>query len=135
MLAFFLESTFLGLWIFGWDRLPRVIHTACIWLAALGTNLSAIFILAANSFMQNPQGAVYNPVTDRAEMADFGAVLTNPHDPADLVRSLNQALAMTPSERIALVERLTRNAWAFKGERIDGARLRRDVVRTRRGGG
>ena len=78
LLAFFMESTFLGLWIFGWDRLPRVIHTACIWLAALGTNLSAIFILAANSFMQNPQGAVYNPVTDRAEMADFGAVLTNP---------------------------------------------------------
>ncbi|MFT4218730.1 MAG: cytochrome ubiquinol oxidase subunit I [Micropruina sp.] len=78
LLAFFMESTFLGLWIFGWDRLPRKIHLACIWAAAIGTNLSAIFILAANSFMQNPQGAVYNPVTDRAEMADFGAVLTNP---------------------------------------------------------
>jgi len=78
LLAFFLESTFLGLWIFGWDRLPKNIHLACIWLAAIGTNLSAIFILAANSFMQNPQGAIYNPATDRAEMADFGAVLTNP---------------------------------------------------------
>ena len=78
LLAFFMESTFLGLWIFGWDRLPQRIHLAAIWLAAIGTNLSAIFILAANSFMQNPQGAVYNPVTDRAEMADFGAVLTNP---------------------------------------------------------
>ncbi|HOQ53644.1 MAG TPA: cytochrome ubiquinol oxidase subunit I [Micropruina sp.] len=78
LLAFFLESTFLGLWIFGWDRLPKRLHLMCIWLAAIGTNLSAIFILAANSFMQNPQGATYNPLTDRAEMTDFGAVLTNP---------------------------------------------------------
>ncbi len=78
LLAFFMESTFLGMWIFGWDRLPRTIHLATIWLAAIGTNLSAIFILAANSFMQNPIGAVYNPATDRAEMADFLAVLTNP---------------------------------------------------------
>ncbi len=78
LLAFFMESVFLGLWIFGWDRLPKKIHAACIWMVAIGTNLSAIFILAANSFMQNPQGGVYNPVTDRAEMADFGAVLTNP---------------------------------------------------------
>ena len=78
LLAFFLESTFLGLWIFGWDRLPKKAHLACIWLAAIGSNLSAVFILAANSFMQNPQGAIYNPTTDRAEMNDFGAVLTNP---------------------------------------------------------
>ncbi len=78
LLAFFMESVFLGLWIFGWDRLPKKIHAACIWMVAIGTNMSAIFILAANSFMQNPQGGVYNPVTDRAEMADFGAVLTNP---------------------------------------------------------
>ncbi len=78
LLAFFMESTFLGLWIFGWDRLPKKIHLGCIWMAAIGTNLSAVFILSANSFMQNPQGAVYNPATDRAEMADFGAVLTNP---------------------------------------------------------
>jgi cytochrome d ubiquinol oxidase subunit I len=78
LLAFFMESTFLGLWIFGWDRLPKGLHLMAIWLAAIGTNLSAIFILAANSFMQNPQGAIYNPATDRAEMHDFGAVLTNP---------------------------------------------------------
>ncbi len=78
LLAFFLESTFLGLWIFGWDRLSRGVHLACIWLAAMGTMLSAIFILAANSFMQNPVGATYNPVTDRAEMTDFMALLTNP---------------------------------------------------------
>ncbi|PIE33089.1 MAG: cytochrome ubiquinol oxidase subunit I [Ilumatobacter coccineus] len=78
LLAFFLESTFLGLWIFGWDRLPKKIHLATIWLAAIGTTLSATFILAANSFMQNPVGATYNPATDRAEMTDFFALFTNP---------------------------------------------------------
>jgi cytochrome d ubiquinol oxidase subunit I len=73
--SFFLESTFLGLWIFGWDRLPRGIHLATIWAAALGTMLSAYFILAANSFMQHPVGYVLNPETGRAELTDFGAVL------------------------------------------------------------
>jgi cytochrome bd ubiquinol oxidase subunit I len=77
LLAFFLESTFLGLWIFGWDRLPRKIHLACIWIVAVGTILSATFILAANSFMQNPVGFTFNPETGRAELKDFGAVLTN----------------------------------------------------------
>ena len=56
LLAFFLESTFLGLWIFGWDRLPRGIHLATIWIVAIGTVLSAFFILAANSWMQHPVG-------------------------------------------------------------------------------
>ena len=78
LLAFFLESTFLGLWIFGWDKLPKKIHLLTIWLAAIGTMLSAIFILAANSFMQNPVGATYNAATNRAEMKDFGALFTNP---------------------------------------------------------
>jgi len=73
--SFFLESTFLGLWIFGWDRLPRGIHLATIWAAALGTMLSAYFILAANSFMQHPVGYVINPETNRAELVDFGEVL------------------------------------------------------------
>ena len=77
LLAFFLESTFLGLWIFGWDRLSKRVHLATIWVAAVGTLLSAYFILAANSFMQNPQGFEYNEVTGRAELTDFGAVLTN----------------------------------------------------------
>jgi cytochrome d ubiquinol oxidase subunit I len=74
--SFFLESTFLGLWIFGWDRLPRGLHLATIWAAAFGTMLSAYFILAANSFMQHPVGYTINPVTKRAELTDFGAVLT-----------------------------------------------------------
>ena len=78
LLAFFLESVFLGLWIFGWDRLSRGLHLMCIWLAAIGTMVSAVFILAANSWMQNPVGAAFNPATDRAEMTDLGAVLLNP---------------------------------------------------------
>ena len=73
--SFFLESTFLGLWIFGWDRLSRRLHLATIWAAAIGTMISAFFILAANSFMQHPTGYVINPVTKRAELTDFGAVL------------------------------------------------------------
>jgi cytochrome d ubiquinol oxidase subunit I len=77
LVAFFLESTFLGLWIFGWDRLPKRIHLATIWAAAIGTNLSAYFILAANSWMQNPVGYTVNPDTGRAELTDFIAVLTN----------------------------------------------------------
>ena len=75
--AFFIESTFLGLWIFGWDRLPKKIHLACIWAVAIATNLSAYFILAANSWMQHPVGTVFNEETGRAEMVDIGAVLTN----------------------------------------------------------
>jgi cytochrome d ubiquinol oxidase subunit I len=77
LLAFFLESTFLGLWIFGWDRLPAKLHAACIWLVHIGTLFSAYFILAANSFMQNPVGFIYNPDTGRAEMNDFAAVMFN----------------------------------------------------------
>lgn len=76
LLAFFLESTFLGLWIFGWERLPKKIHLAAIWAAAIGTMLSAYFILAANSWMQHPTGYKINPETGRAELTDFVAVLT-----------------------------------------------------------
>jgi len=77
LLAFFLESTFLGLWIFGWDRLPRGLHAACMWLVHIGTLLSAYFILAANSWMQNPVGYTFNAETGRAELTDFWAVMVN----------------------------------------------------------
>ncbi|UTT65756.1 cytochrome ubiquinol oxidase subunit I [Janibacter sp. CX7] len=77
LLAFFLESTFLGLWIFGWGRIPERLHAACMWIVHIGTLLSAYFILAANSFMQHPVGYRINPETGRAEMADFVAILTN----------------------------------------------------------
>src|SRR5829696_9223559 len=77
LIAFFFESTFIGLWIFGWSRLPRLVHLACIWIVAIAVNVSAYFIIAANSFMQHPVGARFNPETGRAELIDFGALLTN----------------------------------------------------------
>ena len=77
LLAFFLESTFLGLWIFGWDRLPRGLHCACMWIVHVGTLASSWFILAANSWMQHPVGYRFNPDTGRAELTDFWAVMTN----------------------------------------------------------
>ncbi|MHA4851767.1 cytochrome ubiquinol oxidase subunit I [Rhodococcus sp. MSC1_016] len=77
LVAFFLESTFLGLWIFGWGRLPKLVHLATIWLVAVGVNASAYFIIAANSFMQHPVGATYNPDTGRAELTSIWALLTN----------------------------------------------------------
>ncbi|MBN1993228.1 MAG: cytochrome ubiquinol oxidase subunit I, partial [Anaerolineae bacterium] len=77
LMAFFIESTFLGLWIFGWNRLSKGVHLACIWLVALGSNLSALWILIANSFMQQPVGYTLN--NGRAEMVDFLALIFNPH--------------------------------------------------------
>jgi cytochrome d ubiquinol oxidase subunit I len=78
LLAFFLESTFLGLWIFGWDRLPPKVHNACMWIAAAGTLLSAYFILVANAWMQHPVGYTYNPKTHQDELSSFAKVLFNP---------------------------------------------------------
>lgn len=75
LLAFFLESTFLGVWIFGWDKLSKGVHLAAIWLVALGSNISALWILIANSFMQQPVG--YSIENGRAVMQDFGALLSN----------------------------------------------------------
>jgi cytochrome bd ubiquinol oxidase subunit I len=78
LLAFFLESTFLGLWVFGWRRLPRLAHLACIWIVVWGSTLSAMFILVANSWMQHPVGYRVDPVTGRAQLTDIAAVVTNP---------------------------------------------------------
>lgn len=75
LLAFFLESTFIGLWVFGWNKLSKKVHLACIWLVSIGTMLSALWILAANSFMQRPVGFAIRD--GRAEMTDLGALLTN----------------------------------------------------------
>lgn len=77
LIAFFLESTFLGLWIFGWDRLPRKVHLATIWAVAVGTSLSAYFIIAANSWMQHPVGYKIAEGGERAEMTSILAVVTN----------------------------------------------------------
>jgi cytochrome d ubiquinol oxidase subunit I len=77
LLAFFFEATFIGLWIFGWERLSKGLHLFTIWMTAFGVVLSAYFILAANSFMQNPVGFEINEAKNRAELVDIGAVLTN----------------------------------------------------------
>jgi len=77
LLAFFLESTFLGLWLFGWDKVSKRVHVMAIWLVALATNLSALWILIANSFMQAPVG--YAIENGRLVMNDFGALITNPN--------------------------------------------------------
>lgn len=77
LVAFFLESTFIGLWIFGWDKLSKRVHALSIWLVAIATNLSALWILIANSFMQEPVGYILR--NGRAEMTDFWALITNPH--------------------------------------------------------
>jgi len=77
LLAFFMESTFLGVWIFGRGRVSPKVHLASIWLASLGTFLSAAFIIAANSWMQHPVGYVIDPVTHQAVMNNFWAVMTN----------------------------------------------------------
>jgi cytochrome d ubiquinol oxidase subunit I len=78
LVAFFIESTFLGVWIFGWDKLPKRIHLASIWLVALAANISAFWILVANSFMQNPIGYRIAE-SGRAEMTDFFALIANPN--------------------------------------------------------
>jgi cytochrome d ubiquinol oxidase subunit I len=78
LVAFFLEATFIGLWIFGWDKLKPKVHLLTIWMTALASVLSAYFILAANAFMQNPVGFEINEEKGRAQLTDIWAVLTNP---------------------------------------------------------
>ncbi|NTU55043.1 MAG: cytochrome ubiquinol oxidase subunit I [Anaerolineales bacterium] len=78
LLAFFLESTFLGVWIFGEGRVPEKMHLASIWLVAIGSNLSALWILLANGWMQHPVGYVINEANGRAELVDFFALIGNP---------------------------------------------------------
>ena len=78
LMAFFLESTFVGLFFFGWDKLGKGQHLLITWLVALGTNLSALWILVANGWMQNPVGADFNYETMRMELTSFGSLLFNP---------------------------------------------------------
>src|SRR5271156_1687292 len=78
LMAFFLEATFIGLFFFGWDKLTRLQHLCVTWLVALGSNLSALWILIANGWMQYPVGAKFNPDTMRMEVTDFMQVLFNP---------------------------------------------------------
>jgi len=89
LMAFFLEATFVGLFFFGWDRLSKRAHLVVTWLTAIGTNFSALWILIANGWMQNPVGAALNPQTMRMEVTDFYAVLTNPVAQAKFVHTVS----------------------------------------------
>ncbi|GAB3397098.1 cytochrome ubiquinol oxidase subunit I [Massilia agilis] len=89
LMAFFLESTFIGLFFFGWDRLSRRQHLLVTILMAVGTNLSALWILVANGWMQNPVGAEFSPETMRMELVDFWAVLFNPDAQAKFVHTVS----------------------------------------------
>ena len=88
LMAFFMESTFVGLFFFGWERLSKVGHLTVTGLTALGSNLSALWILVANGWMQNPTGAVFNEHTMRMELSSFGAVLFNPVAQAKFVHTV-----------------------------------------------
>jgi cytochrome d ubiquinol oxidase subunit I len=92
LLAFYLESTFLGVWFFGWDRLSKKVHLLTAWLVALGSNISAYWILTANSFMQHPTG--YTLKGGRALMADFFALITNPNIPYQFTHVLTGGIAL-----------------------------------------
>ncbi len=89
LMAFFLEATFIGLFFFGWDRLSKVGHVIVTWLVAIGSNLSALWILIANGWMQNPVGAQFNPATMRMEVASFYDVLFNPVAQAKFVHTVS----------------------------------------------
>lgn len=88
LMAFFLESTFVGLFFFGWDRLSKIQHLVVTFLVALGSSLSALWILIANAWMNNPVGAELNPHTMRMELTDFGALLFNPVAQAKFVHTV-----------------------------------------------
>jgi len=89
LMAFFLESTMIGLFFFGWDRLPKTQHLLVTLLMAIGTNLSALWILIANGWMQNPVGAEFSFQTMRMEMTDFWAVVFNPDAQAKFVHTVS----------------------------------------------
>ena len=89
LMAFFLEATLVGLFFFGWDKLKPTAHLAVTWFMALGTNLSALWILIANGWMQNPVGSAFNPDTMRMEVTDFVAVLLNPVAQAKFVHTVS----------------------------------------------
>lgn len=88
LMAFFLESTFIGLMVFGWDRMSKAQHLIVTYAVALGSNFSALWILVANSFMQHPQGAEFNPITMRMELQNFGSLFFNPDAQSKFVHTV-----------------------------------------------
>jgi cytochrome d ubiquinol oxidase subunit I len=117
LMAFFLEATFVGLFFFGWDRLSRRAHCIVTWLTALGTNFSALWILIANGWMQNPVGARLNPQTMRMEVTDFAQVVFNPVAQAKFVHTVSAGYV------IAALFVLGVSAWyLLKGKHVDLAK-------------
>ena len=112
LLAFFLESTFLGVWIFGWDKLSKKLHLTAIWLVAIGSSLSAYWILMANSFMHVPLG--YALRNGRAEMVDFPALLTNPHALYQFPHSITAGMTTAAFFVLGIS---AYNLWKGKGEK------------------
>lgn len=108
LIAFFFEATFIGLWIFGWDKLPKKIHLMTIWFVWIGTVLSAYFILAANAFMQNPVGYTLNEEKGRAELESIGDVLLNPVAVTQFPHTIFAALMFAGTVMVAVA------AWHLK---------------------
>ncbi|MBY8917323.1 cytochrome ubiquinol oxidase subunit I [Nitratireductor sp. L1-7-SE] len=117
LMAFFLEATFVGLFFFGWDKLSKLGHLASAWAVAIGSNFSALWILIANGWMQNPVGSAFNPQTMRMEITDFYAVLMNPVAQAKFVHTVSAGYVT------ASVFVLGVSAWyVLKGRHLDLAR-------------
>ncbi|WP_125099577.1 cytochrome ubiquinol oxidase subunit I [Leucobacter chromiireducens] len=108
LIAFFFEATFIGLWIFGWDKLPKKVHLMTIWFTWIGTVLSAYFILAANAFMQNPVGYSLNEEKGRAELESIGDVLLNPVAITQFPHTIFAALMFAGTVMVAVA------AWHLK---------------------
>ena len=117
LMAFFLEATFVGLFFFGWDKLTKVGHLVATWAVAIGSNFSALWILIANGWMQNPVGSAFNPQTMRMEVTDFFAVLFNPVAQAKFVHTVSAGYVT------ASVFVLGVSAWyLLKGRHVDLAK-------------
>lgn len=117
LMAFFMEATFIGLFFFGWGRLSKVAHLIVTWLVAIGANFSALWILIANGWMQNPVGAYFNPQTMRMEMTDFAEVVLNPVAQAKFVHTVSSGYVL------ASVFVLGVSAWyVLRGRHIELAR-------------
>ena len=117
LMAFFLEATFIGLFFFGWDRLSRVKHLIVTFVLALGTNLSALWILIANAWMQNPVGSEFNVDTMRMEITDFGAVVFNPVAQSKFVHTVSAGYVLGAMFVLSV------SAWyLLKGRNVEFAR-------------
>src|ERR1035437_8842336 len=112
LMAFFLESTFVGLFFFGWDRMSKHGHLAVTWLVAIGSSMSALWILIANGWMQNPVGAQFNPDTMRMELTSFWDLLFNPTAQSKFVHTVSAGYVTGAAERVATVSEALRHAGA-----------------------